>query len=707
MRWAPVAVVVLLASYVILGLSASRQMSQVGDEGAHLAGGVSYWVHNDYRMQPNNGNWPQRLCGLPLWLLGYHFPSVDAAAWREMRQWDFGDLFVYGSGNDADSLLLRARTMTALLGVTLGGLVYLWSRRLFGTLGGLFSLTLYVFSNATLTHGFLATTDMANALGFTAAIGALWMLFHRVSFGTLLASWLGLSVLFLSKFSAPAIVPMGLLLMAVRLVNPAPLPMGRGRRVVQGRAAQLAVFVGLVPLLIVGVALSIWASYGFRYEMMNPALNPENASPPWHEVEFHVPIANRAVDLAREYHLLPEAYLFGFSHVMHYSEGCNAFFHGEFRRFGWLGFYPYCFVAKTPVEFFVLLAAAVLAVWFYRSAAANLESQHQPGNQGLFYNLAPLVILFVVYWGFTLANHMDAGHRYLLPTYPPLFILTGAVAWWFQPPAPSSVELSTHAPAGHTRLPVQVMRGVSACALAITVVEMLLWWPDYLPYFNLPSGGPRQAYRHLVDSSLDWSQDLKRVKPWLDAHRDDTKDRSRLYFSFFGGPPVEYYGVQAEYLTSYPFRWQPHVPAPLTGGTYLVSATMLQAVLLPYSGRWNESYEQQYQQLRPLIAAYRANADTARQAGKAVDAVPIAGMSEQQWNLACWAYDTLRFSRLASFLRAREPDEQIGYSILVYRLSDEDVARALDGPPTELLPMPEAQAEEMRRAGTVAATPPD
>jgi len=700
MRWTPVLVVALVVSYVALGLSASREMSQVGDEGAHLAGGVSYWVYNDYRLQPNNGNWPQRLCGLPLWLSGYHFPSVDAPAWREMRQWDFGDLFVYGSGNDADALLLRARAMTALLGVALGLLVFFWSQRVFGTLGGLISLTVYVFSNATLTHGFLATTDMANALGFTAAIGALWMLFHRISVGTFLACWLAMSVLFLSKFSAPAIVPMGLVLLAVRLCNSAPLPVGRAGREIQGRLRQLAIFAGLLPLLVAGVALSIWASYGFRYEMMNPALNQENASPPWHEVEFHVPVVNRAVDLAREYHLLPEAYLYGFSHVMHFSEGCNAFFNGEFRRFGWLGFYPYCFVAKTPVEFFLLLAAATAALWVY-GRKPTYNAQNEPQNLGLLYNLAPWLVLFFVYWAFILANRMDAGHRYLLPTYPPLFIVVGAVAWWFQPPSHGPTATPEGVARGSANILSRAMRAIVAGALLLSIVETIWCWPDYLAYFNFPSGGPRQAYRHLVDSSLDWRQDLKRVKAWLDTHPDDTQDESRLYFSFFGGPPVEYYGIRAQYLTSYPFRWQPHVPAPLTGGTYLVSATMLQAVLLPYSGRWNQSYEQQYQQLRQLMDAYRARVQAGDPTGKPLAEVPIAGMTEQQWNLACWAYDTLRFSRLASFLRAREPDEQIGYSILVYRLSDKDIAHALDGPPTELLAMPEAQAEEVRRAGTL------
>ena len=55
--------------------------------------------------------------------------------------------------------------------------------------------------------------------------------------------------------------------------------------------------------------------------------------------------------------------------------------------------------------------------------------------------------------------------------------------------------------------------------------ELLLWHageslyiaPDFLAYFNELDGGPGEAYKHLVDSSLDWGQDLPGLKAWLDA----------------------------------------------------------------------------------------------------------------------------------------------------------------------------------------------
>ena len=53
---------------------------------------------------------------------------------------------------------------------------------------------------------------------------------------------------------------------------------------------------------------------------------------------------------------------------------------------------------------------------------------------------------------------------------------------------------------------------------------------------------------------------------------------------------------------------------------------------------------------------------------------------EESWNRTFVKFDQMRMGRLAAFLRHREPDAMVGYTILIYRLTDADVAQALDGP---------------------------
>jgi hypothetical protein len=49
------------------------------------------------------------------------------------------------------------------------------------------------------------------------------------------------------------------------------------------------------------------------------------------------------------------------------------------------------------------------------------------------------------------------------------------------------------------------------------------------------------------------------------------------------------------------------------------------------------------------------------------------------WNDVLRLYGSLRLARLCAFLRERKPDDNIGYSILIYRLTARDIHEALYG----------------------------
>ena len=115
---------------------------------------------------------------------------------------------------------------------------------------------------------------------------------------------------------------------------------------------------------------------------------------------------------------------------------------------------------------------------------------------------------------------------------------------------------------------------------------------------------------------------------------------------------------------------------PLRGGVYCISATMLQTVVGRAGGPWTKDHELKYQRLRRLLGPPLRRSESSGDwpgvpAGKKLDP-RIA------------AFDALRFGRLCAFLRRREPDDRAAYSILIYRVSDEDVRAALLGPPGEL-----------------------
>jgi len=52
--------ILLAALHAALAITAAIEKSPTFDEPTHLTAGYSYWLKNDYRLDPENGNWPAR-----------------------------------------------------------------------------------------------------------------------------------------------------------------------------------------------------------------------------------------------------------------------------------------------------------------------------------------------------------------------------------------------------------------------------------------------------------------------------------------------------------------------------------------------------------------------------------------------------------------------------------------------------------------------
>jgi hypothetical protein len=139
-------------------------------------------------------------------------------------------------------------------------------------------------------------------------------------------------------------------------------------------------------------------------------------------------------------------------------------------------------------------------------------------------------------------------------------------------------------------------------------------------------------------------------------------------------------------LPSYFPRKYPEQEFDLHGGTYCVSATMLQAVYFrfdPFRHRWGAYQERAYREV------LRARRQLAEAGGDPAKVRQILGRLELSTpDDFRRLYEESRFARLCAALRQREPNAQVGYSILIYELSDDEVQRAIFGgePPWEIPP---------------------
>ncbi len=653
------AVILLLAAHFSLGFSAMRLKSPTFDETVHLTAGYVFWRAGDYRMNPENGIFPQRWAALPLLFDdGISFESFSGKENFESNEWQTSYRFLYGTGNNPESMFLRGRTMTLLLGLLLGITVFFISRSIFGYWGAMLSLSFYVFCPTMLAHSTLVTSDVASVLGFLLSAWTAWMLMQKITLPRLLATGFSLALLCLSKMSAPIIIPVILILLVIRLKRRDALPavLFRKKLNLERQAEQIMAFAACGVVAAAIVFACIWASFGFRYSMIDPGQGKQAViERNWNElIGESNGVPEKIVNLCRKVKLLPEAYLFGFEFVLKKSQFRYAYLNGECRLTGWWYFFPYCCLVKTPLPTIIMaLVALPLIIVLYRRKFASWDCFSAAAGPK-FYLLAPLIVLPAVYLIFATTSKMNIGHRHVLLLYPVAYIFFGATIYVFR----------------RCGTPLKA----ALCALMIwQAISAIGIWPDYLAYFNQIAGGPKNGYKHLVDSSLDWGQDLILLRKKLDEYGINGADSA--YISYFGTASIDHY-LKARKLPSY-FGQEGDAAFELGGGTYCISATMRTMVYmreLIILDRLdiediNEVFFKKVRMEMQELFAEQKKPETF------MDFVKAKG--RDYWISRYRLYDLMRFSKLCRYIRDREPDDYAGYSILIYKLSDDDIEKAM------------------------------
>jgi 4-amino-4-deoxy-L-arabinose transferase-like glycosyltransferase len=526
-RVAPLLVgAVVAAVFVALAFTSLRGDSATFDEPAHLSAAWSHLARGDYRMSPDHPPLVKHLAALPLLFLSVQMPPQDPA-WQLRRTHEFGRRLLF-RWNDGQRLLVASRCAIVGLGLALMAAVSVSARKRWGRAAGLLALLLCAFSPDVLAHARLVTTDLGAALFIFLAVMACERLAERPGRGRLVVAGLAVGAAFASKFSALVLVPVLLLLGALMVVRH------------RATAARVAVALAAMAALTVAV---LWTAYGFHARFSpDPAVN---ASFDWKRMEPPQAIVRAPVNAARALSLLPDPYLYGFLRFFRHSEARPAFLMGKHSDHGFWYFFPVSFALKTPLPLLVLLLL-------------GLALRATPGLP----RAGPFVwVPVVVYALLTLTRGINIGHRHLLPLYPFLFVLAARAGAW-----------AVQRWCAGARWPGALVTLLAAWFVAGTVRVH----PHYLAYFNEAAGGPGNGYRLMVDSSLDWGQDLLRLRHWAEGHATPA-----LKLSYFGTADPEYYRVPGQLLPGY----MPPVPRKVVreirpGDILAVSATNLQGVYI-------------------------------------------------------------------------------------------------------------------------------
>lgn len=229
-----------------------------------------------------------------------------------------------------------------------------------------------------------------------------------------------------------------------------------------------------------------------------------------------------------------------------------AYLMGEFSTRGWWYYFPIALLIKTPIATLLLVGAGLLPLLLRRQLRLEMG----------FLLIAPLVLVA----GFVLGNSKNIGLRYILPIYPFLFLI-----------------------AAHAEFPLRdrIRPWAAATLCAWYALSTLSTHPHHLAYFNESVGGPANGHHYMVDSNLDWGQDLKGLKRYMDE-----RDIDSVKLSYFGTVDPRLYDLRYEWLPSFILpnpdpQQQVVLPA---DGLIAISATNLVGVYMDQYGHGRDIF---------------------------------------------------------------------------------------------------------------------
>jgi len=519
------ALVLIILAACVLAAGSWRVYSNTWDEPEHLAAGIELLDRGKYEYDTEHPPLGRVFLAIGPYLAGarsfgtpppegtpegLHILYVKGAYWRDLTLARLGMLpFLV--------LLLYA--------------TWLWARRILPSEGAaLLAVVLTVSVPPVLGHAALASLDVAAAATTLLALYALqcWMVSARLRDAVFVGLASGVAVV--TKFSSVPFIGVSLIVLSLthwaalrRRASAASLrsalPAAALGDAASARVAQLADppptwgrrAAGLALAALVGLA-PVWLAYG-----------PRVADPAGVAFRF-----NWAVSYLLAQHGL--AHVFGvlLSHLWlprelkdlvngivavkaHNDSGHLSYLLGETRLTGWWYFYLVALAVKTPIPLLVAgpIGLVTLALRGFRRADTWV--------------MAPLAVVVAILVFASAVSRINIGIRHILIVYPLLALGAADLtvrAWRaLRSSYRASAADATRVSPIVKRIPdyplkhLANLRTLGAAALLAALGWQLspLWraWPDYLPYFNELVAHPERV---LVDSDLDWGQDLHRLE---------------------------------------------------------------------------------------------------------------------------------------------------------------------------------------------------
>ena len=537
---------VLSAFVLLFGLitiTSFLQKSPTYDESIHLFAGYSYLKDGDFRINPEHPPFAKLLAALPLLALDIKDARLSDPAWelalkkRDFTWWALAHNMIF-LDNDAETLFFYAKLPMIASGILLGIFVYIWSKAIYGVKTAIASLSIYCLDPNILAHSQIVHTDIPFTTFLFIGTYFFWRALTRLTWSNLFLTSLFFGLAVITKYSFLAVLPIWGTLGALKVLSAEPQACRIGEpRVVSGRMGKAALSAGVILCALIAAYILIWGVYGLRFD---PLSQGGERHLPIERVMPENTLVRAPVHFATLHQLFPEAWIFGLLYVARFLRR-PVYLLGQISEDGFWHYFPVVFAVKTPLPTLLLLLAAIGLMIFKRRE-----------RRAEWFPILPIVI----YFSLAVWSRLNLGLRHLLPLYPFLIVWLGGTA----------AEL--------WRSGGSMRRGVLALIGLWYLWSSVGSYPHYLAFFNELAGGSRNGYKVLTDSSLDWGQDLKGLKRWMDQN-----GIKKIQLAYFGTADPNYYGIDAVYLPgSIIFSPRPESRSAEVPNYLAVSATYLYGV---------------------------------------------------------------------------------------------------------------------------------
>ncbi len=456
---------VMLLVWLGLAVHTCQSTSVTFDEIWHLPVGVRNLVDGDFAEDRLNPPLSRMWAAIPLAIRGVHVkPRTSGREIGEIFVEEHDDYLKWYIAGRYFNLIWPVATAVLLYGVTL---------RRFGLVQSRLALLSLLCCPDLIAHGSIVTPDTSAAFFFFATSVSMAAWFSTPTWRRTIALGVLLGLMQAAKYTGVVFFPAFVALILLQLWrgwSPA------------WQSVTWKTLIGRMAMILFSCVVSLGACYRF-HGMFVPLEDI-----PLQSVDFRT-IREIAGGLAKLPLPLPLDFVAGIDLQRSIMETPHpTFLDGEWSLSGFRDYFLKAVAYKYPLA---LLGLAVIG------AFALVRHWRRENSVLVGCYLIPVVILV----GIASFSTMQLGVRYVMPILPLIACC-----------------------AGNSLLAIGEGKSTARSLLLILgVTGLLSVWrhhPHHLSYFNELAGGPLRGRQHLVDSNLDWGQDLIRAQAAYQTHSE-------------------------------------------------------------------------------------------------------------------------------------------------------------------------------------------